>query len=67
MIEVYSPHQNLGCFGIKVVNPWDNQQIMYADFYFHNSGGKYFRPGFIYLNLLEVRRTIGLWFIRKWR
>jgi len=56
MFEIYMPHQNLGCLGIRC-------GTFYADLYFEWGG----RPR-LYVNWFRKSKwTIGWFFARRWR
>lgn len=68
MFTVYMPHQNLACLGLRVSNPWDDSQLVYADLYFNWEGLAMMRRPYVYVNIRGLSRfTLGLFFVRHWR
>lgn len=61
MFEFFPAHQNLGCWGVRVTNPFTGQQICYMDFRIEE-----YRP-YLYVNTGYNRYTIGWNFVRKWK
>jgi len=61
MIDIFMPHQNLNCFGVRIRHPNTGAQLLYFDVRIDTN-----RP-VLYVNTGKNKYTIGIWFIHKWK